>query len=107
MSEATASNGQSNMKTHMETQPEAEPVHLATRMGTTGLVLTVMAYLAPLSGTAGFVTLVIGYGNGLGAPLTFPAAGLVLLVFSVGYTAMVHAAAPARSVLRLHLRGAR
>ncbi|MGD6741805.1 APC family permease [Streptomyces sp. BH106] len=58
-------------------------------MGTTGLVLTVLAYLAPLAGAAGFVTLVIAYGNGLGAPLMFPAAGLVLLIFAVGYTAMV------------------
>ncbi|GAA4013374.1 APC family permease [Streptomyces plumbiresistens] len=62
---------------------------MTSRMGTAGLVLTVMAYLAPLSGAAGYVTLVIGYGNGLGAPLMFPAAGLVLLLFSVGYTAMV------------------
>jgi amino acid transporter len=58
-------------------------------MGSTGLALTVLGYLAPLAGTAGYVTLVIAYGNGLGAPLMFPAAGLVLLVFAVGYTAMV------------------
>ncbi|MGD6741801.1 APC family permease [Streptomyces sp. BH106] len=62
---------------------------VSPRTGTAGLVLTVLAYVAPLTGAAGYVTLVIAYGNGLGAPLMFPAAGLVLLVFAVGYTAMV------------------
>jgi amino acid transporter len=72
-----------------ETQTDASTPGSAVGLGTAGLVLTVMAYLAPLAGAAGFVTLVIGYGNGLGAPLIFPLAGVILLLFAVGYTAMV------------------
>jgi amino acid transporter len=59
------------------------------RMGTFGVVLTVFAYLSPLAGTVGFVPLVIGYGNGLGAPPMFLIAGVVLAVFAVGFLAMV------------------
>ncbi len=62
---------------------------LPRQMGTLAVVLTVMAYVSPLAGVAGYVPLVIGYGNGLGAPLMFLAAGLVLLLFSVGYTTIV------------------
>jgi amino acid transporter len=48
-----------------------------------------MAYLAPLAAAAGYIPFVIGYGNGLGAPLTFLLCGVVLTLFSVGFLAMV------------------
>ncbi|MDV6286974.1 APC family permease [Rhodococcus jostii] len=59
------------------------------RLGPTAVVLTVMAYLAPLAAAAGYIPLVIGFGNGLGAPLVFLVCGAVLALFSFGYLAMV------------------
>ena len=67
----------------------ASSAGLTARMGAPSLVLTVLAYLSPLACSAGPVALVIGYGNGIGAPVTFLLAGVVLLIFSAGYTAMV------------------
>lgn len=62
---------------------------LRGRVGTTSVVLTVMAFLAPLGAVAGYVPLVIGYGNGLGAPAVFLVCGLILMLFSFGYLALV------------------
>ncbi|MBT2270008.1 APC family permease [Rhodococcus qingshengii] len=53
------------------------------------LVLTVMAYLAPLTAAAGYLPLVIGYGNGLGAPVTFLLLGALFALFAVGFLALV------------------
>ncbi|WP_218025829.1 APC family permease [Nocardia miyunensis] len=61
---------------------------LTGSMTTFDLVFTVLAFNAPLSVFAGYLTVVIGYANGLGAPMTYLAAGLVILVFAVGFTAM-------------------
>jgi len=47
-----------------------------------------LAFNAPITGFLGFAPLVIGFGNGLGAPLTIAAAGIGLAVFAVGFTAM-------------------
>jgi amino acid transporter len=57
-------------------------------MTTFDIVFTVLAFNAPLSVFAGYLTVIIGYANGLGVPLTFLAAGLVVLIFAVGFTAM-------------------
>ena len=62
--------------------------HLRGHMGVVGLVLTVLAFNAPLAVMAGFVPLVIGHGNQLGAPSTFALIGVLLLLFSVGLTTM-------------------
>jgi amino acid transporter len=62
---------------------------LTGRLGPISVVLTVMAYLAPLAATAGYIPLVIGFGNGLGAPVIFLLCGAVLVLFSFGYLAMV------------------
>ncbi len=61
---------------------------LAGRLSTFEIVFTVLAFNAPLSVFVGFLPVVIGYGNQLGAPATFIATGSLLLLFSVGYTAM-------------------
>jgi amino acid transporter len=58
-------------------------------MGTAGITLSVIGYLAPLSAMVGYVTLVIGYGNGAGAPVTFLVTGVLLALFAVGYMALV------------------
>lgn len=60
---------------------------LRGRMGPVELALTVLAFAAPLASVVGVLPLVILSG-GAGAPLAFVAAMAVLLLFSVGYTAM-------------------
>lgn len=57
-------------------------------MSTFDIVFTVLAFNAPLSVFAGYLTVVIGYANGLGAPMTYFLAGAVVLVFAVGFTTM-------------------
>ncbi len=57
-------------------------------MGTTDVVFTVLAFNAPLSVVVGFVPVIIGFGNQLGAPVTFLAAGALMLLFAVGFTTM-------------------
>jgi amino acid transporter len=72
-----------------ETGPRSTTQALHGRLGTLSIVLTVAAYLAPLGAVAGYVPLVIAYGNGLGAPMIFLLCGVVLSLFSFGYLAMV------------------
>ncbi len=61
---------------------------LSGRLGVADIVFTVLAYNAPMSVFVGFITVIIGYGNGLGAPVTYLAAGGLMLLFAVGFTAM-------------------
>jgi amino acid transporter len=69
------------------TSPDAAR-KLTGNLGVRDLVMTVLAYNAPLAVMAGYVPLVVGLGNGIGAPLTFLAMGALLMIFSVGLTAM-------------------
>ena len=64
------------------------PRRLQGNLGVIAIVFTVLAFNAPLGVSAGFVPIVIGYGNGQGAPLTFVVVAVLLLIFSVGLTAM-------------------
>ncbi len=52
------------------------------------VVFFVIAAAAPLTGMLGIIPITIRLGNGAGVPGAFVAAGLILLVFSVGYAAM-------------------
>jgi amino acid transporter len=52
------------------------------------IVFFVIAAAAPLTGMLGIIPVAIRLGNGAGVPGAFLAAGLILLVFSVGYAAM-------------------
>ncbi|MFE3027435.1 APC family permease [Nocardia tengchongensis] len=61
---------------------------LRGRLGVLGVVSAVLAFTAPLGGVAGYVALIIASGNGLGAPATFVAVGILILLFSIGYTRM-------------------
>lgn len=61
---------------------------LAGRLGTTQLILTVLAMSAPLGAVAGILPLVIAQGNGTGAPATYAVIGLVMMMFAVGFTTM-------------------
>jgi len=60
------------------------------RLGVAGIVFFVVAAAAPLVGMTGAVPVAIVLGNGAAVPGTYLVAGLVLLAFSVGYSAMSH-----------------
>lgn len=84
------------MTTDMNPVPEATPIpptttptqRLKGNMGTADVVFTVLAFNAPLSVVVGFVPVIIGFGNQLGAPVTYLAAGALILLFAVGFTTM-------------------
>mgnify|MGYP000402630881 FL=1 len=60
------------------------------RLGVLGIVFFVVAASAPLVGMTGAVPVAMLAGDGAAAPGAYLAVGLVLLLFSVGYTAMAH-----------------
>jgi amino acid transporter len=62
----------------------------ANRLGVAGIVFFVVAAAAPLVGMTGAVPIAIVLGNGAAAPGAYLAVGVVLLLFSVGYSAMTH-----------------
>ncbi|MCW2758892.1 MAG: Amino acid permease-associated region [Nocardioidaceae bacterium] len=61
---------------------------LAGTMTTFDIVFTVLAFNAPLADFVGYLTVIIGYANGLGTPSIFIAAGLLVFVFAAGFTTM-------------------
>ncbi|GAA5071268.1 APC family permease [Nocardia iowensis] len=70
------------------TESPTAGARLRGSIGVTGIVLLVIAAAAPLTAVAGALPLMIGLGNGAGAPTAYLVAAAVLLVFSVGYAAM-------------------
>lgn len=68
--------------------PTEAPEKLQGQLGVRDLVFTVLAYNAPLAVMAGYIPLVVAFGNGAGAPATFALVGVLLAVFAVGLTAM-------------------
>ncbi|MDH6277075.1 amino acid transporter [Aurantimicrobium minutum] len=75
----------------MSTAQSAEDTSLKKgRLGVLGIVFFVVAASAPLVGMTGAVPVAMLAGNGAAAPGAYLAVGLVLLLFSVGYTAMAH-----------------
>lgn len=71
--------------------PEAPPGgrghRLSGHMGTTELVLSVLAFSAPIVTASGYLALTIIFG-GQAAPVAFMAATVILLLFAVGYSTM-------------------
>lgn len=65
-----------------------QPTTLSGGLGTLDIVFTVLAYNAPLTVVVGLIPIIISMGNGLGAPLTYLAAGALMLLFGVGFTTM-------------------
>jgi amino acid transporter len=61
---------------------------LSGHMSVFDIVFTVLAFNAPLSVFVGFITVIIGFGNGLGAPVTFLVCGGLMALFAVGFAAM-------------------
>lgn len=72
---------------HMPTGEAPGAPKLEGRMGVAELVFTVLAFNGPLAAVAGYLALVVFF-DGIGAPLMLAAAGLITLVFAVGFTAM-------------------
>lgn len=69
--------------------PTAPPQRRLTgRLGVGSIVFMVIAAAAPLTVIGGNVPLAIGLGNGVGAPIGFTIAAVVLLLFSVGFVTM-------------------
>ncbi len=66
-------------------------------LGVLGILFFVFSGQAPLTGIAGAVPIAIVIGNGAGVPTAYIAAGVIILVFSIGFVAMgrhvVHAGA--------------
>ncbi|MEP7089969.1 MAG: APC family permease [Nocardioidaceae bacterium] len=68
-----------------------EPVatrRLSGQLGTGAIVFMVMAAAAPLTVIGGNVPLSVAVGNGVGAPVGFIIAAVVLLLFAVGFVTM-------------------
>ncbi|GEE00941.1 amino acid transporter [Gordonia spumicola] len=63
-------------------------VGLARTLGVPQIVFMVVAMAAPLTVFAGLIPLMLGTGNGIATPLDFLIVGVVLLLFTVGYSAM-------------------
>jgi len=61
---------------------------LRGNMGTASLVMTMIAYNGPIVVLAGLLPLIVGLGNGEGAPVTFLVLGLFMGMFAVGLNAM-------------------
>ncbi|MFF8432336.1 APC family permease [Streptomyces sp. NPDC016566] len=57
-------------------------------LGVLGILFFVLSAQAPLTGIAGAAPVAIAIGDGPGVPAMYVAAGVVVLLFSVGYVAM-------------------
>ncbi|MEU8865497.1 APC family permease [Streptomyces umbrinus] len=57
-------------------------------LGVMGILFFVLSAQAPLTGVAGAVPIAVAIGNGAGAPAAYLAAGVIVLLFSVGFVAM-------------------
>ncbi|MGA5465607.1 APC family permease [Mycobacterium sp. NPDC050041] len=68
--------------------PDAPARRLSGNLGVASIVFMVVAAAAPLGVIGGVVPLGIAGGNGAGFPATFIVATIILLLFSVGFTAM-------------------
>ncbi|MFI2477039.1 APC family permease [Nocardia xishanensis] len=76
--------------------PNAPPVQqdsegaqrLRGNLGIIQLVFTVLAFNGPLGVVAAFAPVVIGYGNGIGAPAAYIAAAAIVGLFAVGFIKM-------------------
>ncbi|MFB6888658.1 APC family permease [Kitasatospora sp. NPDC056327] len=60
----------------------------ADSVGLAGVVFMAVATAAPITAMTGNLPIIVGQGNGAGAPAAYVFATLVLTVFSVGYVAM-------------------
>lgn len=80
----------SSSPTSSGSSPVAEQSLRSGRLGVVGIVFFVVAAASPLVGMTGALPAAILLGNGAAAPGAYLLAGLILLLFSVGYAAMSH-----------------
>ncbi len=73
---------------HLSGPPDQPARRLRGNLGVAAIVFMVVAAAAPLGVIGGVVPLGLASGNGAGFPATFVIATLILLLFSVGFTAM-------------------
>lgn len=68
----------------------AAPAHKLkpNALGVLGILFFVLSGQAPLTGIAGAVPIAVAIGNGAGTPAAYTAAGVVILLFAVGFVAM-------------------
>lgn len=65
--------------------------NLSGKLGALRIASMVIAFSAPLAVVSGFLAIEMALGDGLGAPGMFGVVGVLLLLFSVGYTELVKA----------------
>lgn len=73
--------------THVQ-EPPVQADRLERTLGVPQIVFMVVAMAAPLTVVSGLIPLMIALGNGVGAPLDFVVVGAVLVLFTVGFSAM-------------------
>ncbi|MGF0313344.1 APC family permease [Rhodococcus sp. IEGM1428] len=73
---------------HDRAGDESDSTQLPRRLGVFGLAFIFIAFNAPLAVLAGYLQPAIAFGNGIGAPVAFLAAGGLLALFQVGLLAM-------------------
>src|SRR6476646_679356 len=69
-------------------KPPAPERQLKGNLGVAAIVFMVVAAAAPLGVIGGVVPLGIASGNGAGFPATFVVSTVILLFFSIGFTAL-------------------
>lgn len=69
-------------------QKQEGRARLEGSMGVWGIVFIVAAFAGPLGAMGGTVPIGINAGNGIGLPTTFIVSTIILLLFSVAYTAL-------------------
>ena len=74
--------------TQEQTSTDQQTGGLGRTLGVPQIVFMVVAMAAPLTVVAGLIPIMIGSGNGTGVPVDFVVIGLVLLLFTVGFSAM-------------------
>ncbi|TXI03598.1 MAG: APC family permease [Rhizobium sp.] len=75
------------MQTHEQTS-SPDGIKLRGNLGAGAIIFMVVAQAAPLTVMAANTPLLISMGNGAAAPLDAAIAGLIMLFFAVGFTAM-------------------
>lgn len=74
---------------HYAGRVEVEDARVSGELTALDIALAALAYAAPLGCMVGYVGVLLAKGGGMGTPLIFLAVMAVLLVFAVGYCAMV------------------
>lgn len=79
---------ESTRETGAMAPPQAENHKLRGDLNAFQLLFGILAYNAPLVAVVAFLPLTIGYGNGLGAPVSYLLSGAVIALFASGFLKM-------------------